>query len=149
MSNIIQRAFMNGVRVNIKINKRILLESTVFLLPVYLLFFVAVGLLVPQSASAASCLPPFSRLIQKGGYGVSNAQGGILSACNLDIPYVPASLFKIPTALAALTILGPEYRFKTRFYMDSEENLYIEGFGDPLLISEEIILVFDALKKQV
>lgn len=98
-------------------------------------------------AALAAC-PSFAGLIQKGTYGVSDVQGNIVSGCNTDTPYIPASIIKIPTALAALDILGPDYRFKTRFYTDSRDNLYIKGFGDPLLISEEISLIFDELKQR-
>jgi D-alanyl-D-alanine carboxypeptidase/D-alanyl-D-alanine-endopeptidase (penicillin-binding protein 4) len=99
-----------------------------------------------QAASAAC--PSFSKLIQKGAYGVSDTQGNIISGCNSDTPYIPASILKIPTALAAFSILGHGYRFKTHFYTDSQDNLYIKGFGDPLLISEEIKLIFDELGKR-
>lgn len=98
-------------------------------------------------AASAVC-PSFSKLIQKGAYGVSDIQGNIISGCNSDTPYIPASILKIPTALAAFSILGHEYRFKTRFYTDSQDNLYIKGFGDPLLISEEVYLIFAELKKR-
>ena len=98
-------------------------------------------------AAFAAC-PSFSRLIQNGTYGVSDVQGNIVSGCNTDTAYIPASIIKIPTALAALAILGPDYRFKTLFYSDSRDNLYIKGFGDPLLISEEISLIFDELKQR-
>ena len=98
-------------------------------------------------AAFAAC-PSFSKLIRNGTYGVSDEQGNIVSGCNTDIPYIPASIIKIPTALTALAILGPDYRFKTRFYTDSRDNLYIKGFGDPLLISEEINLIFDALRQR-
>ncbi|MCI5144659.1 MAG: hypothetical protein D3923_03835 [Candidatus Electrothrix sp. AR3] len=91
---------------------------------------------------------PFTKLIQNGGYGVSDLRGKIIAGYNVDRPYVPASILKISTALAALAILGPDYRFKTRFYTDSKENLYIMGFGDPRLISEEITLILSILKKQ-
>ncbi|MEA2116510.1 MAG: D-alanyl-D-alanine carboxypeptidase/D-alanyl-D-alanine-endopeptidase [Thermodesulfobacteriota bacterium] len=95
-------------------------------------------------AASAVC-PSFSTLIQKGAYGVSDTQGNIISGCNSDTPYIPASILKIPTALAAFSILGHDYRFKTRFYTDSRDNLYIKGFGDPLLISEEVYLIIDEL----
>ena len=98
-------------------------------------------------AASAVC-PSFSKLIQKGSYGVSDKQGNIISSCNSDTPYIPASILKIPTALAAFSILGHKYRFKTRFFTDSRDNLYIKGFGDPLLISEEIMLILDELKQR-
>jgi D-alanyl-D-alanine carboxypeptidase/D-alanyl-D-alanine-endopeptidase (penicillin-binding protein 4) len=52
--------------------------------------------------------------------------------------YMPASNNKILTAAAALTCLGPEYRFKTQILTDGQildgvlkGNLIIAGFGDP------------------
>jgi D-alanyl-D-alanine carboxypeptidase/D-alanyl-D-alanine-endopeptidase (penicillin-binding protein 4) len=144
---------MSSDSINKKINSSVITAELIFFITsvwvacvvwvLCILLSVAVG-----STASASCSPPLSKLIQKGGYGVSDTEGKIISSCNIDTPYVPASLFKIPTALAAFAILGPEYRFKTRFHMDNEDNLYIEGFGDPLLISEEIVLILDALKKR-
>jgi serine-type D-Ala-D-Ala carboxypeptidase/endopeptidase (penicillin-binding protein 4) len=99
-------------------------------------------------AFAADCLPPYSKLIQNGAYGISDLQGKIIAGCNLDTPYIPASILKVPTALAALSILGPEYRFKTRFYTDVQDNIYIQGFGDPMLTSEEIRLIFNELQQR-
>lgn len=50
--------------------------------------------------------------------------------------YVPASTIKIATALAAMEILGADFRFVT--YVRREEDvLYLKGFGDPLMVSDE------------
>ena len=99
-----------------------------------------------QFAFADCASPTLSELIQKGAYGVSDEQGNLLAGCNTDTPYIPASILKVPTALAAFALLGADYRFKTRFYTDSQDNLYIMGFGDPLLISEEISRIWGELK---
>ncbi len=112
----------------------------------FLYIIVVVSLVSAQAAFATCASPPISGLIQKGAYGVSDRQGNLLSGCNTDIPYIPASILKVPTALAAFAILGADYRFKTRLYTDSQENLYIMGFGDPLLISEEISFILEELK---
>jgi D-alanyl-D-alanine carboxypeptidase/D-alanyl-D-alanine-endopeptidase (penicillin-binding protein 4) len=97
-----------------------------------------------QVASAAC--PSFSKLIRHGAFAVSEINGKIISGCNVDTSFIPASILKIPTALAAFSILGPAYRFKTYLYTDRHNNLYIKGFGDPLLVTEEIELIFTALK---
>ena len=86
-------------------------------------------------------------LIDNGAYAVEKANR-LLIAHNLDGMYIPASIVKIATALTALGILGPEYRFETHFYMDSASNIYIKGFGDPFLVSEELELIIDNLKKR-
>ena len=67
---------------------------------------------------------------------VSDPKGHIVFSFNAETPLVPASTLKLLTALTAFHYLGPDYRFKTEFYLDSESNLKIRGYGDPLLISE-------------
>jgi D-alanyl-D-alanine carboxypeptidase/D-alanyl-D-alanine-endopeptidase (penicillin-binding protein 4) len=42
------------------------------------------------------------------------------------------------TAWLALEVLGGDYRFETRFYLDDKRVLYVRGGGDPFLISEEL-----------
>jgi D-alanyl-D-alanine carboxypeptidase/D-alanyl-D-alanine-endopeptidase (penicillin-binding protein 4) len=37
-----------------------------------------------------------------------------------------------------MEVLGGDYRFETRFYLDDKRVLYIHGGGDPFLISEEL-----------
>jgi len=69
---------------------------------------------------------------------IGNSSGKILYSKNAKKLLVPASTLKILTSLAALDRLGPDFRFKTEFYQDSEENLKIKGYGDPLLISEVV-----------
>jgi len=59
---------------------------------------------------------------------------------NEKTAFIPASTQKILTALAALEILGPNYRFRTEFYCQNK-TLYIKGFGDPLLTSERVIAI--------
>ena len=86
-------------------------------------------------------------LIDNGAYAVEKANR-LLIAHNLDGMYIPASIVKIATALTALGILGPDYRFETHFYIDAASNIYIKGFGDPFLVSEELELIIDSLKKR-
>ena len=35
-------------------------------------------------------------------------------------------------------MLGGDYSFETRFYLDEKRVLYVHGGGDPFLISEEL-----------
>ena len=69
---------------------------------------------------------------------VMDAEGNELVAQNAGEPFVPASVTKIVTAWLALEVLGPDYRFETRFYLDDKRVLYVRGGGDPFLISEEL-----------
>jgi D-alanyl-D-alanine carboxypeptidase/D-alanyl-D-alanine-endopeptidase (penicillin-binding protein 4) len=59
----------------------------------------------------------------------------------VDEPFVPASVAKIVTAWLAQEVLGGDYRFQTRFYLDNNRVLYVRGGGDPFLISEELALL--------
>jgi D-alanyl-D-alanine carboxypeptidase/D-alanyl-D-alanine-endopeptidase (penicillin-binding protein 4) len=72
---------------------------------------------------------------------VMDAEGNELVARNADKPFVPASVTKIVTAWLALEVLGGDYRFQTRFYLDDNRVLYVRGGGDPFLISEELALL--------
>jgi D-alanyl-D-alanine carboxypeptidase/D-alanyl-D-alanine-endopeptidase (penicillin-binding protein 4) len=72
---------------------------------------------------------------------VRDANGNELVAHNADEPFVPASVAKIVTAWLALEVLGGDYRFQTRFYLDDNRVLYVRGGGDPFLISEELALL--------
>lgn len=69
---------------------------------------------------------------------VMDARGNELVAQNTGEPFVPASVTKIVTAWLAMEVLGGDYRFKTRFYLDDKRVLYVRGGGDPFLISEEL-----------
>ena len=70
-----------------------------------------------------------------------DADGNELVAQNADEPFVPASVTKIVTAWLAMEVLGGDYRFQTRFYLDNNRVLYVRGGGDPFLISEELALL--------
>jgi D-alanyl-D-alanine carboxypeptidase/D-alanyl-D-alanine-endopeptidase (penicillin-binding protein 4) len=69
---------------------------------------------------------------------VMDAKDNELVAQNADQPFVPASVAKIVTAWLAMEVLGGDYRFETRFYLDDKRVLYVRGGGDPFLISEEL-----------
>ncbi len=86
-------------------------------------------------------------LVKNGGFLVTKG-GRIIAANNPDSLFMPASIIKIATACAALEILGPAFCFETRFYHNRENDLYIRGFGDPALTSEEISTIMDVLKEK-
>ena len=70
---------------------------------------------------------------------LASPNGTPVYTLNPDAPMIPASTLKLLTSLAALEKLGPDYRFHTLVaYEKKTHRLYIKGFGDPLLISEEL-----------
>lgn len=85
-----------------------------------------------------------NKYVMNGAYAVAKNDKLILSY-NANKGLIPASIWKLVTALAALETLGQNYRFKTELFLDSKNNLYIKGFGDPFLISEEVDLIFKEL----
>lgn len=82
--------------------------------------------------------------IQQGGYALA-PNGHMTVAANSETPFVPASTLKIITSLASLDILGPEHRFATRISRDRHNNLYIQGSGDPFLLTENITAIVQKL----
>lgn len=88
-----------------------------------------------------------TKLIHNGGYALLK-NGKTLYAKNLNSPFIPASTLKLVTSLAALDILGPNFRFTTRFFLDTSNNLYIRGEGDPFLVSEKISFIAKQLTRK-
>ncbi|MEA3111791.1 MAG: hypothetical protein QOG58_1590, partial [Caballeronia sp.] len=82
--------------------------------------------------------------------------GGVpLVAINANEPMMPASTMKLVTTYSGLSLLGPDYRWKTTAYADGEVdangvlhgNLYIQGTGDPKLVPEELIDLVDQIRR--
>lgn len=119
---------------------------------VFLAILFPLLLLQPISSPAKSKAPSpksaarLAVLVKTGGYAVTSGDR-LLLGHNLDLPLVPASTAKLVTSLAALKILGPGYRFRTEIYQDRDDNLYLKGYGDPFLVSEEIAALVTELRQ--
>src|SRR3954467_2999665 len=105
----------------------------------------ACALLLLTAQALAGAKEKLAALAPSGLVLVTDEKGNELVAQNADKPFVPASVAKIATAWLALEVLGPDYRFETRFYLDRDRVLYIRGGGDPFLISEELAQLASAL----
>src|SRR6516162_10497042 len=99
---------------------------------------LALALLLLPVPALADVKEKVAALAPSGVVLVVDGKGNELVAQNVDEPFVPASVAKIVTAWLALEVLGGDYRFETRFYLDANRVLYIRGGGDPFLISEEL-----------
>src|SRR5258706_7788635 len=82
------------------------------------------------------------------GVYVEAADGEILLAQAARRPVHPASVSKVPTTLALLHRLGPDYRFTTTFSGEGalhdgllEGDLIVDGGGDPFFVDENALLV--------
>lgn len=112
----------------------------------------------PPEAAASEAIPLDDRidaLIAKTELGkqaqlgisvVDLATGETLYARNAELALNPASNAKLVTTAAALEQLGPEHRYATRIWTDAKTidsgvvngKLYLQGGGDPALVTGEI-----------
>ena len=111
------------------------------------LFLLFVVVLFDRHSAVADCRSFFD-FVSNGGYAVADHTGQIISSCNENIFFMPASIIKVPLALATFDILKSDFRFTTKLYVDLQENLYIKGYGDPFLVSEEIVLILNQLAER-
>jgi serine-type D-Ala-D-Ala carboxypeptidase/endopeptidase (penicillin-binding protein 4) len=102
------------------------------------LLALACALLLLPAQALAGVKEKVAALAPSGLVLVMDEKGNELIAQNADQPFVPASVTKIVTAWLAMEVLGGDYRFETRFYLDKDRVLYVRGGGDPFLISEEL-----------
>ncbi len=77
---------------------------------------------------------------------IQDLEDGVpLLSHNASLPFQPASIMKLVTTQAALELLGPDYRWTTRFYTNGIQSgdvlqgpLMIQGSGDPRLAQEDL-----------
>ena len=115
----------------------------------------------PVAPAATTHLPSLNRLLKRHALQAKDVSyilfhlttGRVVSAHDPDTPRIPASTTKLFTALAALEILGPDYRFETSLMATGEVHqttldgdLYIVGGGDPTLSTNDLGGFVDALR---
>ena len=108
-------------------------------------FALACALPLLPAPALAGAKEKVAALAPSGLVLVIDEKGNALVAQNADKPFVPASVAKIVTAWLAMEVLGGDYRFETKFYLDDKRVLYVRGGGDPFLISEELAPLATAL----
>lgn len=106
---------------------------------------LAICLVLPASIASADVADTIRALAPNGLVHVVGQDGQTLVSQNADRPFVPASVAKIATAWLAMEVLGADYRFETRFYVDANRVLYVRGGGDPYLVSEELAVLAQRL----
>ncbi len=80
--------------------------------------------------------------------------GSVVEAHHPDEPRVPASTFKAATVIAALQVLGADYRFATSLFTIGEVadntlrgDVYLRGGGDPTLTTDDLREFITALQQ--
>jgi D-alanyl-D-alanine carboxypeptidase/D-alanyl-D-alanine-endopeptidase (penicillin-binding protein 4) len=86
--------------------------------------------LVAQLNAAAADAPG-----QLAGQVVDAFSGAVVWTQNADLPLTTASIMKLLTGLAAVSIMGSERTFSTRVVLDPDGTLVLVGGGDPMLVS--------------
>jgi D-alanyl-D-alanine carboxypeptidase/D-alanyl-D-alanine-endopeptidase (penicillin-binding protein 4) len=88
-----------------------------------------------------------NKILEKASVGIQivfQDSGEVVYQSGMDQLLNPASNTKLITSAVALSVLKPEYTFKTAIYTDKSMsngmigNLYIKGFGDPDLSSQDL-----------
>lgn len=115
-------------------------------LPSRVVASVLVGLVLWTMLTASVAAGPVEQAmaLQDASLVVSDGRR-LLIAEQPDRLLVPASTVKLVTALAAIERWGLGHRFETRFYRGRDDLLWVQGGGDPYLVSEELDRVVSAL----
>lgn len=111
-------------------------------------------LLLGSTAHAIDLTAEAKRLVGAGqGVQVEGEDGTVLVSEAASRAVHPASVSKIPTTLALLQKLGPEYRFDTRFLAggpieagELQGPLVVDATGDPYFVDENALLVARGLR---
>ncbi len=84
-----------------------------------------------------------------------NGKSEVVFALNSDKKFIPASLTKVPTALAAYNYLGGQHKFTTSLESEGavikgslQGNLYLVGGGDPTFTSESMWSLVNEFKRE-
>jgi D-alanyl-D-alanine carboxypeptidase/D-alanyl-D-alanine-endopeptidase (penicillin-binding protein 4) len=112
------------------------------------LLVIRIGIGAPAGAAALDELAAKQGLSanQVGFVLIDVESGRVLAEHQGDRRVVPASVAKLPTAIAALLALGPEHRFVTETAI-AGSTLVLVGGGDPLLAPEDLRPAIKRLKE--
>ena len=101
-----------------------------------------------QATTSEQIEQQIKKLVTNGAVVLDDESGKKLISFNADKLFIPASIIKIVTSEVALDLLGRDYRFRTEFYQNAQNDLAIKGWGDPYLISEELEMIALELQKK-
>src|SRR6476646_6521031 len=139
---------MNPTTVSANLKRRLSRALVVALIPISLnACATAMGTIRPGSSRGqlrhtidSLTTQPMFRNAQWGVLIVNPRTGDTLYSKNAGKLFMPASNMKIITSAAALTLLGPDFRYRTTFATDGEVrdslldgNLLVIGRGDPTI----------------
>lgn len=74
--------------------------------------------------------------------------GNVIYSLNSKMPMMPASTQKLITSAASLDTLGQDYKFSTKVYKSTNNDLYFKLVADPFLTSDDLEYLIDAAKNK-
>lgn len=105
-------------------------------------------LLICAAANAHSAILDGLSLTKHDSVLVTGETDETLFSWQATTPLVPASLTKLVTAHLAINKWGLDHRFRTDFLVKGE-TLWVKGYGDPFLVSEELDKLAPQLKQSL
>ena len=72
--------------------------------------------------------------------------GNVVYALNQRMPMIPASTLKLVTSASALDTLGYDYKFSTKLYKSTNNDMYFKLVADPFLTSNDLEYLIEAAK---
>ena len=114
------------------------------------LFFILFSLIGFHATvfSDQSTLKKIKQFVDVGIVQLQDDNGNFIFNYKSRDKFIPASIQKITLSLIAMEILGADYRFETKFFINKNNAILVKGGGDPLLISEEIHTIAQRLKQR-
>lgn len=131
----------------------------------YALTLVVVGWIFAVASGSSHAAPPLNQHLEailkkelpaKVSVSIQVADldtGQILMEKNPDTALVPASTMKVVTSATALHVLNPDFSFITEVFVEglqgsSAGTLFLKGYGDPYLVSEELFALTRSVREQ-
>lgn len=106
------------------------------------------GSSAPENATADLAVAARTVLGEGQGVYVEASDGSVLLAQAAERPVHPASVSKVPSTLALLAKLGPDYRFETHFIWSGsavqgaiQGDMTVRSDGDPAFVDEDALLI--------
>jgi len=111
----------------------------------FLLAMASIMLLFSSTTLDADQLQDLLKPLNGASVLLVNPDNKVIVSIDADQPLIPASTMKLVLSLLALEHWGADYRFETRFRLDTQSRLWVVGRGDPFLVSEEIAVIAEVL----
>ena len=138
---------------NMRLDRRLVLGLGAVALALVLAGQGAAEQLAPQPQSGEAIRAGIGLTGVSGWMAVDLDTGAVVDEGNAALPFVPASVAKLPTAAFALDALGADHRFETRLLAGGpvrdgriRGDLILQGGGDPELDTDALPPLVAALK---